>query len=296
MKMIASAAILAALFNAPASQDRIVQAPGIVTGHIGGVEGRFRIDPGATAMPIISSDWAARAGLKGSMIGAIYLVGSEKVRNRTAVTEFDVDGVADKRRVGWTDRPYMRDADGVIGPGGLDAPVIRFVLRPALDGEHTVALPMTGQGGFSSRWAELFAEIVVNGQPLRVRFDPNNPRTLVTANAAVRIADAQSGAMTDERANAEIAFGIERPVRTMRLAKPLLVGPLSISELGVRVSDHGSAAAIREESQDPDEIIVTGRKKQDPDRDRLSIGADYLSRCSSITFNKPAKRIELTCA
>ena len=26
-----------------------------------------------------------------------------------------------KRRIGWTGRPYVLDADGVIGPGGLPA-------------------------------------------------------------------------------------------------------------------------------------------------------------------------------
>ena len=296
MMIFAVTAAIAALLEPASPEERVIHAPGIVTGHIAGVEGRFQIDPGATAMPLISSDWAEKARLKGGMIGVIYLVGPERVRNRTAVTEFDVDGVADKRRIGWTDRPYTLEADGVIGPGGLDAPVIRFILRPPLEGERTVSLPMTGQGGMAGRWAELFAQIDVNGQPMRVRFDPYNSRTLATANAAARMAAVHGGLMTEERANVEIAFGIERPVRTMRLTNPLAIGPLTISELGVRVSDHGSAAGIREEIQDPDEIIVTGQKKQGPDRDRLSIGADLLVRCSSITFDKPAQSIRLTCA
>ncbi|MGY2734252.1 hypothetical protein [Sphingomonas sp. UYP23] len=40
---------------------------------------------------------------------------------------------------------------------------------------------------------------------------------------------------------------------------------------------------------------MTGKTKRDPARDRLSIGSDALEHCSSITFDKPAKRIRLSC-
>lgn len=131
---------------------------------------------------------------------------------------------------------------------------------------------------------------------MRVRFDPHHPRTLATANAAARIAAAHDGVLLNETEQVEIAFGIERTARTMRLGRPLTVGPLTIEKMGVRVADFGSTASIKEEDQDPDEIVVVGGKKRDPKRDRLSIGADLLDRCSSIIFDKPAKRIRLTCA
>ena len=38
----------------------------------------------------------------------------------------------------------------------------------------------------------------------------------------------------------------------------------------------------------------TGKKKQ-KNRMMLEIGRDYLSRCSSIVFDKPAKKLTLTC-
>ena len=50
----------------------------------------------------------------------------------------------------------------------------------------------------------------------------------------------------------------------MRLGTPLSIGPFAVSELGVRTADFGNAAAIREEGADPDEIIVTGDRRPQP--------------------------------
>ena len=58
-------------------------------------------------------------------------------------------------------------------------------------------------------------------------------------------------------------------MRTLRLGTPLQIGPLAITELGVRTSDFGNASAIREEGGDPDEIVVTADRRRDPDRDRI---------------------------
>jgi hypothetical protein len=63
----------------------------------------------------------------------------------------------------------------------------------------------------------------------------------------------------------------------------------------VRTSDFGNAGSIREEGGDPDEIIVTGQRRRDNDRDRIAIGADLLANCSSLVFDKPARQIRLTC-
>jgi hypothetical protein len=93
-----------------------------------------------------------------------------------------------------------------------------------------------------------------------------------------------------------IAFGISRPVRPMRLGRPLAVGPLTLTELGVRTGDFGNASTIREEGGDPDEVIVTGDRRRNSRWDRLALGADQLSRCSAIVFDKRRREVRLTCA
>ena len=280
---------------APA-RERIIDGNGIVAATIAGAPGRIRIEPSGTAMPLLTTAYAERAKLKSGMLAFSYAVGAERVHGRTGVSMIDLGTGPFKRRIGWTANPYTSAADGVIGPGGLPEDVVRFTLRAPTAGERTVSLPMTDQGGLAGGWGELYALIDLGGQPLRIRFDPHHARTLATASAAAHIATAQVGTLQGATDKVEIAFGIERPVRTMTLARPLTVGPLQFATLGVRTADHGSTAGIAEASDsiDPDEIVVTAKSKK-PGRDRLSIGADLLARCSSIVLDKPAKQIRLTC-
>ncbi|WP_114953419.1 hypothetical protein [Sphingosinicella terrae] len=276
----------------------VVSGDGIVAATVNDAPGRIRIDPAAPSMAVLDQEWAGRAGLRRGMVGFGYLVGPHRIDGSSAVARIAVgEGAqARRRRVGFGARPFTRAADGVIGPGGLPQPVISFVLRDPLPGERTVSLPMADEGGLFGGWGGIYALVELGGEPLRIRFDPHHPRTLATAGAGVRIAEAQDGTMSGAAEPVEIAFGIERPVRTLRLARPFAVGPLALTSLGVRTADFGNAGSIREEDADPDEIIVTGRRGRDTSRDRLSIGADALGRCSSITFDKPGRAIRLTCA
>lgn len=278
------------------ARERIVDGNGIVDATIAGVPGRIRIEPSGTAMPLITTAYAERAKLKSGMLSFSYAVGAERLHGRTGVAPIDLGTGPFKHRIGWTERAYTPTTDGVVGPGGVPEDVVRFVLHTPILGERTVTMSMTDQGGLASGWGELYAQIDLGGQPLRIRFDPHHARTLATASAAVRIAAARGGTLQGTAQKVEIAFGIERPVRIMTLAKPLTVGPLQFATLGVRTADQGSTAGIADASDpiDPDEIVVTAKSKK-PGRDRLTIGADLLARCSSIVFDKPAKQIRLTC-
>ena len=294
----AGAALMLGGAAEPVADELVVTGDGIVAATVNGAAGRIRIDPAVPSIAMLGPEWAARAELRPSLFGIGYLVGPTQVNGATDVTRIAIgDGSeARRRRVGWTERPYTSVADGVIGPGGLPQDVIRFVLRPAMPGERTLALPMVDEGGMFGGWGHMFGRIEVGGRPMKIRIDPYHPRTLATAGAAVRLAAAYQGMIGGETESLEIGFGIERPVRTLRLGTPLAVGPLSLTTLGVRTADFGSAAAIREEGSDPDEIVVTGSRRRNMDRDRIAIGADALERCSSIVFDKRAREIRLTCA
>ncbi|WP_395612426.1 hypothetical protein [Allosphingosinicella sp.] len=277
--------------------ERVVSGDGIVAVTVNGAPGRLRIDPAAPALPILTNTFAQRAALRPGPFAFAYLVGPERVMGRSAVGRIAVGaGVPPrKRRIGWTERPYVPDADGVIGPGGLPEPVVRFVLRAPQPGERVITLPLEDEGGLFGGWGGSYALVDLGGEPLRVRFNPNEPRTLATAGAAVRIANLHEGRVSGETVPAHIAFGISRPVRTMRLGTPLTIGPFAISELGVRTADFGNASGIREEGGDPDEVVVTGDRRRTRNRDRLAIGADLLRNCSSITFDKRARQVRLSC-
>lgn len=284
---------------APPPQERVVGDDATIAVTIDGAAGRLMVEPGAPAMPMIDAAFAARAGLKPGMIGVGYRIGPVTVNGASAVARIDYGGGPQKRRVIWTERPYATGADGAIGPGGLPDAVVRFVLRPPVAGERAVALPMIDGGGLFGGRRGHFASVIVNGEVLRIRFDLRHARTMASAGAAASLAEVFGGTLAGDTAMTEIAFGVERPVRRMRLARPLAVGPLSIATIDVRTADFGSAASIADADApppDPDEILVTAKGKRDRGRDVLTLGTDALATCSSIVFDKPAKLIRLTCA
>jgi hypothetical protein len=284
---------------APPPTERVIAPDGLVPVTINGITRTVRIDPGAAAMPIITTEFAKAASMKPGMFGFMMGFGPNvRISGGTALARVAFGGGNPaKRRIGFTEKPFASGIAGVFGPGSLPDPIVHFRLRDSVAGERTTAFPMVDQGDLFGGWAERFAIIMVEGQPMRVRFDPHHPRTLANAGAAVRLARAYGGTLSGSTSPAEIAFGVERPIRAMTLATPLTVGPLSIATLGVRTVDHGNTDTIADADQhaDPNEVVVTGKGKHDFKRDRLSIGADQLNRCSSIVFDKPARQIRLSC-
>ena len=279
-------------------RERLVPADGLVAARVADAAVTLRIDPAMIAMPMLDAAQAARAGLKVGPFAMRFAVGPRLFKGETAVAPLVLpDAAPFKRRVAWTSRAPAAGIAGAMGPGGVPEPLVRFTLRPPVAGERAVTLPMMKAGGLFGGWGASDAMILVGGQPMRLRFDPHHPRTLATAGAAVRLAAAQGGSLSGAAAAVEIAFGVERPVRTLTLARPLEIGSLRLAVLGARTGDYGGTAAIAEAEQDPDELVVVARgRKADPSRDRLNLGADMLARCSSILFDKPARRITLTCA
>lgn len=307
-----------ALAGDPVAITRKVPVGGMIAATIDGKPVSLRVDPAAPGLIFVTTAVAERLQLKGGALGLGYSVGGQGAMQATTVRPIAFGTKTVKRRVGfpsrkhetkggaqgqaadprWVGRAYADVGDGSIGPGSLPEPIVRILLSAPRPGERTVALPMVDGGGLLGKLSGIFAQIMIGSQPIRVRFDPYHPRTTVTANAATLIAQAQRGTLAGTTAPVEIAFGIARPVRMMTLATPLLVGPLAVSSLGVRTTDVGSAAAIPDADApppDPDEIVVTAKTKRDASRDRLTLGADLLDRCSSIVFDKPAKQIRLTC-
>ncbi len=304
----------AALAGDTVAPIREVPVGGMIAATIDGKPVSLRVDPAAPGLVFVTTAVAERLALKGGALGLGYSVGGQGAMQATTVRPMTFGSNSVKRRIGFPSRKHeaKRDAvdprwvgrafggvgDGSIGPASLPEPVVRILLNAARAGERTVALPMVDGGGLLGKLSGTFAQIMIGGQPVRVRFDPYHPRTTVTANAATLIAQAQRGTLVGLTAPVEIAFGIARPVRMMTLATPLAVGPLAVSSLGVRTTDVGSAAAIPDADaapSDPDEVVVVAKGKRDAKRDRLTIGADLLDRCSSIVFDKPARQIRLTC-
>ncbi len=207
----------------------------------GGVPARLRLDPGAPTSPVFNPDFARRAGFRAGWIGIQARIGPVRVNGYTAVIRFDFGQGEFKRRVGWFEAPYVEGADGAVGPGALSADRVRFVLRPAAPGEHSVSLPLASFGR-----AGMGVYLMVGGERIAVSFNLDRPRSFATASGGASIAVANGGRFDRDPERMPIHLGVIRPVRHMALATPLSVGPLSVTGLMVRTGDFGSAASIPE--------------------------------------------------
>ncbi len=295
-----SAVVVAAsaplLVSAATPSRLVVTGDGVLAATLNGAPLRMMIDPAATAMPLVTAAAARRAGLKPSFFDFAYRVGPQRITGNSAVARIDVGSGPDKRRVGWSDRPWRSGVDGVIGPGMLDQTVVHFQLRAPQAGEIESRFPLVDQGGIEGRWGERFARLDLGGRALRLQFDPQAPATLATAQAGSLVAEELGGTFAGAPRSAPIAFGVARPVRRMQLSQPLAIGSLSLTELDVRTGDFGSAGGIAEQGDaDPSEIVVTARTKWKAQYDQIKLGRDVLQNCSSITFDRAAKRVTLRC-
>lgn len=308
LRIVAIMALAPTLTSADrAPSERVITGEGLVEVRVNEQPATLRIDPAAPAMPLINRSVAESAHLKMKSswgVGIGYAIGNTSVMSRTQVVRLDLGNGRIKRRVGWTSRPFAAVADGSIGPEAFPETIIRFQLRDPRVGAKTVSFPMDRDStalGIFGNFSATFGQINVGGEPMRVRFDPYHARSLVTAGAGARLARSYDGAITGQTEPTEIFFGVQRPVRTLILNRPLELGRLMISSLGIRTTDDGSINSIKEvgvpeQHVDPDEIVVTAKgKKRYTRRDTLSLGNDYLARCSSITFDRGEKVIRLTC-
>jgi len=289
-KMLPAACALAGLVGAAKpAQPLVVRGDGLVDAVVGGSPARIRITPWAPAAPTLNPDFAARIGLRGGLFGFAVKVGPVKVGGQTSVTRLNFGALNFRRRVVWFERRYEPQGDGAVGPGGIPAEVIRFELRSPRPGERVATLPLVQR-----MFQPTYSRITVAGREVNILFDPQHAQTLATAGAGSAIAADHGGQLVGATGKAEVAFGIDRPIRTLKLARPLTVGPLRFDSVPVRIGDGGSVAGIADADADPDEVVVSA-KGGGKRRDVLIVGRDALAGCSTIVFDKPAKVIRLSC-
>lgn len=283
--------LAATLLSADTAEMRI-GADLTVNATVQGLPARLQIDPGGAGVPVMDPEFAARAALKSGMFGSVARVGPVKLSGRSAVIRFDFGQGEFKRRVIWFPAPMAKGFDGLIGPASVPADIVRFDLRPPAPGERETSYPLA-DFGFSG----MGLRIPIGEHNIDVQLSLRRERSIATAATGAAIAEAHGGRMDGATSRAMIELQVERPVRHLSLATPLAVGPFAVDGMMVRVGDFGSAAGIPDAdaaAPDPDEIVVTAKQKQ-KQRLTLDIGRDYLDRCSSIVFDKPAKLVRLRC-
>lgn len=291
--LLASAALL---LTAAADQPTSLTLSGdnMVSATINGQLVRIKVDPAYSGLVTVNPDVVTRARLKPSMIGSLHRVGPVTIAFRTDASKVDFGFGSQERRVMWPDRPIIAAFDGIAGPNALPWSRLTFELGPRAEGEREIDLPLDVYGPFGIRGT--ITHLKLGDEDVPVWFSPLLPQSLATAGLGAELARSNGGTLTGPAHATPIRFGIERPVRTMRFATPLLIGGRPLRELGVRMADFGDASGIPEAGvkPDPDEIVVTADKRRKHDY-ALLLGRDFLSGCSRLTYDFPAKLIRLSC-
>lgn len=260
---------------------------------------RVRITPGAMSQLTCNPSIARRLQLA-TEPGQIDFGGTTKaVLQAWAPVRGDgAGGRTEWQWIGFTDRDTIAGSDCEVGPDRFADRVLSFALRAPQPGEQVATL--SWQPGADRGLASYsYGELRLGAETLQIRFDPGAAESFATAAAARLIAEQQGGMLSGPARAAMIDFGVTRPVRTLRLSRPLTLGPLAIDQLPVRVRDWGSTVQIPdadrpEEEGGADDVRVTAKTR--PRRlFLLRLGADWLARCSTISFDGPARVIRLSC-
>ncbi len=283
--------------------EELVVTPGEpVTATVDGRAARLLVDSGGIDRVTLDEDYVAANAIKpGFLIGgaALSVAGRREFQGRNRPVMLVVAGRTLKGRAFWFKGAPDSGVDGRVGPYGLPQPRVTFTLAAGRPGETVTRLPLVGGGNSGSYAAVRFGDRNV---PLSLAVEDEGRMPVATAALGAAIAREYGGALEGATWDVEILLGVKRPVRLLRLARPLEIGPLSFDRIAVRVRDRidesGRGATIPEggEVEDPDEVVVTAKAGGRPPAFGMTLPRATLAGCSRLTYDKAAGKIELVCA
>jgi hypothetical protein len=182
-----------------------------------------------------------------------------------------------------------------LGPYALPATIVRFALRAPQPGERLFTLPLDEE---DNGWGIASTSLLAGRQQVRFAFAPHFPRSVASAAAGGALARAQGGRFMGQPEDVVISHGVARPARPVRLDRAIAIGPVQLRDMLVRTLDYGAATGIADqldEPENPSDILVTGRADRQRPQYIVYLGADVLGGCSSVTFDKAAMTVTLSC-
>ncbi len=294
--LIASLMLLASAPTVAVEGEFVIEPGGAVDAVVNGKSAQMLFRGVGSSTAILNPSSAARFGIKTGIIKfpIQYRVGPNRINGRSGVTRYAVGGREIKRRVGWFERDVAPGFDGVLGPMAIDFPIVTQRLRVPVAGEKTIIFSASsfGYNGVG---------IVFRSKPLTyMMFDPSAPTSIINAPFANEIAPHLRGHFDGPVHDRVVAFGVSRPVRNIEFGTPWMIGTpalhIPLTRADVRTLPGEKTDTIPEQEPDPDEIMVVAPGQIDNRPRYLIVGADALSNCSSITFDKPKRQIRLSCA
>jgi hypothetical protein len=277
--------------GAPQEQLTLTRESGfIVPATVNGQPVRLRVETGYAGV-VLNPDVAARVRLRESIFENDIMLGPVRVQGHTGVAPLGIGGQSDSRRIVWFDSDITAGADGVINIADLPYASVTLQLGAPRPGEVETSLAT-----IPSPFWNLTHRIQAGREEIIVRFLLEAQDTLLTAAAGAHLAPLHGGSWSGDPFAHTIRFGISRPVRPMAFSRPLLIGNLAIDRALVRTSDfRGNFALPTDPAADPGEVVVTGQGRRTRAQFTAILGADTLSRCSSLTYVGVARTLTLRC-
>jgi hypothetical protein len=297
-----AALVLIAPAMAQAPRELVLEADdNIIVVNVGGKPVRLEVTGEAFGSPLVNPELVQRLGIKGqSRIN--WLFGPVSVHGRTAQQTLDFGHARRSIALAWSKAPVSARADGMIGIHHLPYDRVTFRLRPPLEGERVDRLRLRRESEFPFGNEWIGTRVKVDGQEVMAVFTPEFTRhNLVTAPTATFLATRFDGGFTPEAPSAmNIRFGVLRPIRMMKIARPLEIGSLALHRFAVRYKDYGTTTLVGEIAEnDPrfeKDHIVVSRRRERGTPDMVRIGSEQLAHCSRLTYDFAARVIELSCA
>lgn len=298
---LAVALLVAAPARAESERELVLEAAhNIIDVTLNGAAIRLEVTAEAFGPAVINPEIAERLALipnqrRGWRFGPISVEG----RGTTGMINFGHE--TREITVVWADAPVSARADGMIGVHHLPYDRVSFILAEPRSDEVTARLALKRVGRLSGN-TRIGTPVKVSKHELLAIFVPEfTAVNFITAPTATFLATNLDGGFTKEpESTVNMRFGVTRPVRMMRLARPLTIGSLEVSRFAVRYQDYGSTEPVGEVAEGDLRFekgrIVVSRRKGEGRPDMLTrIGADQLSACSRLTYDLAASVIELAC-
>lgn len=276
------------------ASDLLLRAGGghVVEAHINGRPLRLRVDPESPGYVILNPAAAERVGVQPSQGHSRTIIGPVRVRGEQAIVPVRFGSIVTRKQVVWTDREAVSVADGTISPADLPYDRVIMQLGAPQPGEHTVRLPM-----HFDRSLSLYHSLVFDGRPVHFRISTIRAESLATAAAGALLSQEYGSTWLGELRPMMIKYQIVRPVRPLALDAPVAFAGRPFIRFLVRTTDHrGQAILPSDQSDDLDEILVTAEIGREPPRYVVSLGRNWLSGCSSLTWDNVAREMSLSCA
>lgn len=278
-----------------------VPADGMFRGTLSGgkalasVPVRIHISPDMPIRPFLTAGAAEAAGLVGAPVEHAISIGPLRVMGTPSTAFLSLGGESFERGVTWFDAPMVEGADVAVGPADLPYGQVRFRLRPARPGERRLSFPVVRENLIST-----VVRFRIGRQEVRLGFAPDRPTSVATAAAGALLAGTNGAAIGERRDRVRLVAGRTRPVRAMRLARPLSIEGLQLRDLMVRTRDFGGETGLPGLDApgvggNSEEVVVTARGQASPAIYYIMLGADLLAPCSSITFDNRRRRVVLSC-